>query len=387
MKKTIYILISIFVVLNLISGQNTAISWADPAPADTTTLRPIAYGEIIDDDETLQDARIAVRMLGHGNVFPFSARFDFVETMAELTGRVDLFFEYLPNLSSRSRLRLFTSRSDIKIANEAFSGFIERVRTGLASQKECMESLNDFLFNLNTARQEFLQCINDDPNFARAVEAETQIYAPQSSIIETIEDCIAMLEESLAFAHGEPGTVTVENISQNVKAFCDANHVRAQIQDDIIIRCNHGRLLKTIVDIINNACDFGSQERDAQGMIVRGVWVSVHHNPVSNVLIVRVTDDGPGIIAANLAPGRIPGRARIYDPDFTDRSRGKGKGTGLGLAQARRSAEMLGGTLALETSTGPVNHGTTFELRVPIEAHPSAAIAPPGEENLPLQSI
>jgi signal transduction histidine kinase len=68
-------------------------------------------------------------------------------------------------------------------------------------------------------------------------------------------------------------------------------------------------------------------------------------------VLVRITDDGPGIPADVLA--------RIYERDFTT----KGTGSGIGLFVARALVEMHAGEIKVESSEGG---GTTVEVRLPI---------------------
>jgi signal transduction histidine kinase len=70
-------------------------------------------------------------------------------------------------------------------------------------------------------------------------------------------------------------------------------------------------------------------------------------------LVVRVTDDGPGI------PPGIQGR--IFDPFFT--TKGVGKGTGLGLDIVRRLLQQHEADITLESVPGR----TEFQVRLPVE--------------------
>jgi signal transduction histidine kinase len=70
---------------------------------------------------------------------------------------------------------------------------------------------------------------------------------------------------------------------------------------------------------------------------------------------VRVADSGIGIAAAD--------QAKVFEA-FWQADRGTTRrrdGTGLGLTVSRQLAELLGGTLSLESEPGK---GTIFELRL-----------------------
>jgi len=69
-------------------------------------------------------------------------------------------------------------------------------------------------------------------------------------------------------------------------------------------------------------------------------------------IVIRVTDNGPGI-AADVLP-------RIFESFFTTKP--KGEGTGLGLGIARQIVDKHGGSMRCESEPG----STTFEVRLPI---------------------
>ncbi len=67
-------------------------------------------------------------------------------------------------------------------------------------------------------------------------------------------------------------------------------------------------------------------------------------------LLLRVTDDGPGMDEET--------RAKVFEPFYTT----KATGTGLGLAIVRQAVEAHGGSVAVESRPGS---GATFTLRLP----------------------
>ena len=70
-------------------------------------------------------------------------------------------------------------------------------------------------------------------------------------------------------------------------------------------------------------------------------------------VLVRITDDGPGIPEDVLA--------QIYERDFTT----KGTGSGIGLYVARALVEMHAGRIDVVSRVG---HGTEVAVRLPIVA-------------------
>ena len=74
------------------------------------------------------------------------------------------------------------------------------------------------------------------------------------------------------------------------------------------------------------------------------------------VVVIRISDNGPGIPAADLE--------RIFDPFFTTKP--QGKGTGLGLAICARLVESMGGRIDAANGEGG---GAVFTVRIPAAAH------------------
>ncbi|HUQ29648.1 MAG TPA: ATP-binding protein [Usitatibacter sp.] len=124
------------------------------------------------------------------------------------------------------------------------------------------------------------------------------------------------------------------------------------------------RLQQILNNLVSNAIKFTDQghvslqaqliERTAAGEVVRFV----------------VEDSGPGISSDD--------RGRLFQP-FAQAGRGSAGGTGLGLSICRRLAELMGGTLAMESALGV---GTRVLLTLPM-AH-SGGTATPVDDGLPI---
>ncbi len=80
--------------------------------------------------------------------------------------------------------------------------------------------------------------------------------------------------------------------------------------------------------------------------------------------VLEVKDTGCGISESV--------RARIFEPFFTTKP--IGVGTGLGLSVCAMVVERLGGTISVESQVG---QGTTFTVRVPVEATDRPVVSPP----------
>lgn len=113
------------------------------------------------------------------------------------------------------------------------------------------------------------------------------------------------------------------------------------------IMADSDQLHRIMVNLMRNARQAIESDpaRDRKGRII------VRAEARDGVVVVRITDDGPGI------PQRLAGR--LFEPFVSGRT---SEGTGLGLTISRELAANHGGELRL-LDTSP--EGTTFELRLP----------------------
>lgn len=107
------------------------------------------------------------------------------------------------------------------------------------------------------------------------------------------------------------------------------------------------QLAQVIINLVINA--WQAIRDSGTGDTIR---ISAHHDPATDMLELRVADNGPGI------PKEI--RSRIFDPLFTTKE--AGKGTGIGLAFCHRVVTAHSGEIRLVSSEG----GATFAVRLPV---------------------
>ena len=117
--------------------------------------------------------------------------------------------------------------------------------------------------------------------------------------------------------------------------------------DDVVVRSDSMKVRQILLNLVGNAVKFTDRG---------SVRVQLEPHPKGGVRIT-VRDTGRGI-AADLLP-------RIFEPFWQcddDITRMRPAGTGLGLAISREYAEMLGGTLGVESE---LDKGSAFTLEVP----------------------
>ena len=121
----------------------------------------------------------------------------------------------------------------------------------------------------------------------------------------------------------------------------------ASTTPEILVEIDADRIRTVIRNLLENAIKYSLPDS-------RAVEVSAAQN--GEYVVIRVTDDGPGI-----PEGDIPS---LFEPFFrVDRSRSKKtSGYGLGLSISQHIVEAHGGTIAVENN---VNRGTSFLVRLP----------------------
>ena len=121
------------------------------------------------------------------------------------------------------------------------------------------------------------------------------------------------------------------------------------IDDDLPeISADPNQLIQVVTNLLVNA-EHALRSIDGP----RYIRVGASLDAPSNMLVVTIADNGPGIAAENLS--------RIFEPFFTTKP--VGKGTGLGLSVCRGLIEAHGGTI--DARRRPEG-GTVFEIRLPV---------------------
>ena len=119
-----------------------------------------------------------------------------------------------------------------------------------------------------------------------------------------------------------------------------------------LIEADAAQLERAFANVLENSSHFAG----SQPVVVRG-------HLAGRVVILRVTDRGPGVPAGELE--------RIFEPFYRSRDR-TDAGSGLGLAIARGFLEANGGRIRAESLPG---QGTSFVIQLPVPAKAPSATA------------
>ncbi len=183
-------------------------------------------------------------------------------------------------------------------------------------QEEDFEVIAEEIRHLDTVVENFLE-------FSRPPKLKMQMVSPS----EVVDLTLKLLQHRLE--------------SYNVKVKTIRQQPLPEIKQD------PEQLKEVLVNLVVNACEV----MDHGGSIVIREEEG-HVEPLGRVVIIRVSDTGPGIPA--------PIKERIFQPFFTT----KEEGTGLGLSIASRIVEEHGGWLDVSSEE---EKGTTFVLTLPVK--------------------
>ena len=160
----------------------------------------------------------------------------------------------------------------------------------------------------------------------------------------------ALVTDFLAFARPSPPALSEvelgEVVGETLKVFAnDPQAARVSISSSIsgglIVRGDAAQIRQALWNLLANS----AQAQPDGGAVTVTVAAEQPY------AVVHVTDQGPGIDAADLS--------RIFEPFFTT----KEKGTGLGLATVHRIVDGLGGRVDVVSEPG---RGARFSLRLPL---------------------
>jgi signal transduction histidine kinase len=157
-----------------------------------------------------------------------------------------------------------------------------------------------------------------------------------------------------------PPTCEVAAVVKHVAALLGPQLKKARIRLELDIDAarpvaiDAHALQQVLVNLVQNAMQAMAEldEADAPS----AVTISARPGPGGVATVITVSDEGPGIAAAD--------RARVFDPFFTTKA--AGAGTGLGLAVCKHLIATAGGTIG--AGDRPDGRGAEFRVVIPSAA-------------------
>jgi signal transduction histidine kinase/CheY-like chemotaxis protein/HPt (histidine-containing phosphotransfer) domain-containing protein len=249
--------------------------------------------------------------------------------------------------------------AEARAASEAKSTFLasmsHELRTPLIGVTGMLEVLNQS--DLDTEQRQVVNIIHES--------SESLL-----QIIGNILDFSKIEANKLEIAHQTfSSRALVESVSQTFRSAISAKGLKFIVEMDSRLAPAHVADALRIRQILNNFLSNAVKFTESGSITLRLLLVEPHNG--SETMAFEVQDTGIGLSPEN--------QAKLFEP-FTQAEASTTRrfgGTGLGLTISRRLAEMMGGSLTLQSTLG---QGTTMTLTLDMEVGDERDIVGP---NLP----
>lgn len=205
----------------------------------------------------------------------------------------------------------------------------------LLSDTELDNSQQDFVRTIRNSGESLLVIINDILDFSKIEAGMFGLESTQFDLVELVEDVLELLAP------------TAHNKQLELVSFIDHQIPVTRVGDPTRIR-------QILVNLVGNSVKFTQQ-----GDVVLRVSMNSDDG-----LKFDVTDTGVGI-----PPEKLPDLFHPFTQVDTSTARRHG-GTGLGLAISHRLAELMDGSLTVDSTVGK---GSTFTLQIDLPADKTQA--------------
>ena len=207
----------------------------------------------------------------------------------------------------------------------AIFGYTELLTTGVGGP--LTDSQRTHLDRIHASAAHLLSIIEEILTYARAEAGRVELHSSEVRLSEVVAESVAMVKPDAA--------------RKNI-------NLESTITADAVLQTDRAKLRQILINLLNNAVKFTEAGQ---------VSITAGQAP-GEMVEIRVEDTGPGIDKAHFE--KIFEPFRQLQPSMT-RTTG---GTGLGLAVSRRFAELLGGSLTVESTLGK---GSTFIVTLPTQ--------------------
>jgi len=330
---------------------------AQPVTVDATTLQLVIASPLADvrrEQHGAQEAMVvgiplALLLAAGGGLWLASVGLRPITDMAQRAARIPL--TGMEDLGRPDRT------DELGQLACAFNGLVARLRAALQAQRQFMADASHELRTpvsvVRTAAEVTLS--RKDRDEAEYREALTIVGDQSRRLGRLVEDMLVLARADTGGYPLRPVDLYLDEVVAECRRAVDilaaerGVTIHADAWPEIPFRGDEDLLRQLVLNVLQNAVQHTP----------RGGLVSISISQDREAILIRVTDNGPGISPAD--QGRIFDRFVQLDPARRE------TGTGLGLPIARWIAEAHKGTLVLETS-GP--NGSTFCASLPHQPPP-----------------
>ncbi|PKH22417.1 histidine kinase [Enterobacterales bacterium CwR94] len=231
---------------------------------------------------------------------------------------------------------LATMSHEIRTPISAIIGMLELTLQRPAHAPENQQSLRI----AHQAAQSLLQLIGDILDISR-IESNRLVLRPERVAIRDLISSVAILFDGLALQKGLRLSLELDT------------HIRGDVLADPV------RIKQILANLLGNAVKFS----DSGTLYLRAYAGQQDENALQ--LLLEVADEGPGIDAET--------RARLFHPFEQGDSQQQAQGSGLGLYICRTLAEMMDGSITLDSEPG---QGTRVRVDLKLPRMAESTVAP-----------